>query len=156
MEKSVEIFLQSKGPREQEFVACEKMASVIYRQVELATTDVNGKRLTNPEEITEKLNRFLPMIDELFDQASYVPQGIVATESSFVKLGLQTGHLVTENPIENWYADAPGGHPTPIYFFWEAPRELTYQMSDHLKEKRNEIRRSLNLDEQATAGSRRR
>ena len=155
MEKSVEIFLQSKGPREQEFVACEKMASVIYRQVELATTDVNGKRLTNPEEITEKLNRFLPMIDELFDQASYVPQGIIATESSFVKLGLQTGHLVTENPIENWYTDFPYGEPTQVYLYYTAPEELTYQMPDRLKEKRNEIRRSLNLDEQATAGSRR-
>ena len=156
MEKSVEIFLQSKGPREQEFVACEKMASVIYRQVELATTDVNGKRLTNPEEITEKLNRFLPMIDELFDQASYVPQGIIATESSFVKLGLQTGHLVTENPIENWYTDFPYGEPTQVYLYYTAPEELTYQMPDYLKEKRNEIRQSLNLDEQATAGSRRR
>ena len=29
-------------------------------------------------------------------------------------------------------------------------------MPDYLKEKRNEIRQSLNLDEQATAGSRRR
>ena len=154
MEKIFEKFLESKG--EQEFMACEKMASVIIEQVELATTDVNGKRLTNPEEITEKLNRFLPMIDELFDQASYVPQGIVAPESSFVKLGLQTGYLVTENPIEHWYADIPGGFPTPIYFFWEAPEYLTYQIPDRLKEKRNEKLQSLNQDKQATAGSRRR
>lgn len=156
MEKSVENFLQSKGPEEQVFMAFEKMANVIIEQVELATTDVNGKRLTNPEEITEKLNRFLPMIDVLFDQASYVPQGIVAESSSFVKLGLQTGHLVTENPVETWYTDAPYGQPTEIYLYWKAPEELTYQMPDYLKEKRNEKLQSLNQDTQATADSRRR
>ena len=154
MEKSVEIFLQSKGPREHEFMVFEKMASAITKY---ATTNViNGKRITDPEVITGKLNRFLPMIDELFDQCSYVPQGIVAESSSFVRLGLQTGHLVTENPIENWYTDFPYGEPTQVYLYYTAPEELTYQMPDRLKEKRNEIRRSLNLDEQATAGSRRR
>ena len=155
MEKSVENFLQSKGPEEQVFMAFEKMANVIIEQVELATIDANGKRLTNPEEITGRLNQFLPMIDELFDQVPYVPQGIVAESSSLVKLGLKTGHLVTENPIENWYTDLPYGQPTQIYLYWEAPKELTYQMSDHLKEKRKAIRQSLNLDEQSTASSRR-
>lgn len=151
MEKIFEKFLESQG--EQEFMACEEMASVI---IEKATTDVNGKRLTNPEEITEKLNRFLPMIDVLFDQAPYVPQGIVAESSPFVKLGLQTGHLVTENPVETWYTDAPYGQPTEIYLYWKAPEELTYQMPDYLKEKRNEKLQSLNQDTQATADSRRR
>lgn len=154
MEKSVEEFLESQGPEEQVFMSFEKMASTITK---LATTDViNGERLTDPEKITERLNQLLPWIDSLFDEVSYVPQGIVAESSSLVKLGLKTGHLVTENPIENWYTDAPYGKPTQIYLYYTAPEGLTYRMPDYLKEKRKAIRQGLNPDEQATAGSRRR
>ena len=154
MEKSVEIFLQSKGPREQEFMVFEKMASAITKY---ATTNViNGKRITDPEVITGKLNQLLPVIDALFDQVSYLPQGNLAEVSSLVRLGLQTGHLVTENSMKGWYTEGPSGEPTQVYLYYTAPEELTYQMPDYLKEKRNEIRQSLNLDEQATAGSRRR
>ena len=153
LEKALERALVSQGPIAQQFKACEETASAI---MEYATTDVNGKKLTNPEEITGKLNLFLPVIDALFDRVPHVPQGILALASALVRLGLQTGHLVTENPIEHWYADIPGGFPTPIYFFWEAPEYLTYQIPDRLKEKRNEKLQSLNQDKQATAGSRRR
>lgn len=154
MERSLEKSLEGLGPRGQQFMAFEKMASAI---TEYATTNViNGKRITDPKVITGKLNRFLPVIDALFDQVSYLPQGNLAEVSSLVRLGLQTGHLVTENPMEGWYTDAPYGQPTQVYLYYTAPEELTYQMPDYLKEKRNEIRQSLNLDEQATAGSKRR
>lgn len=154
MERILEKAFEGLGPREQQFMAFEKMASAI---TEYATTNViNGKRITDPKVITGKLNQFLPVIDALFDQVTYLPQYAAAESSSLVRLGLQTGHLVTENPIENWYTDFPYGQPTQVYLYYTAPEELTYQMPDYLKEKRNEIRQSLNLDEQATAGSRRR
>ena len=154
MERILEKSLEGVGPSEQQFMAFEKMASAI---TEYATTNViNGKRITDPKVITGKLNQFLPVIDALFDQVTYLPQYAAAESSSLVRLGLQTGHLVTENPIENWYTDFPYGQPTQVYLYYTAPEELTYQMPDYLKEKRNEIRQSLNLDEQATAGSRRR
>ena len=153
MDRIYEKVLEGVGPSEQQFLACEKMASAI---TEYATTDVNGERITDSEVITEKLNRFLPVIDALFDRVSYLPYGSLAEASSLVRLGLQTGHLVTENPIENWY-DGLSGQPTEVYLYYKAPEYLTDQMPDYLKEKRNEIRQGLlNLDEQATAGSRRR
>ena len=152
MERILEKAFEGLGPREQQFLACEKMASAI---TEYAITDVNGKRIKDSEVITGKLNRFLPVIDALFDQVTHVPQGTLALASSLVALGLQTGHLVTENPMKNWY-EGPSGEPTQVYLYYAAPEYLTDQMPDYLKEKRNEIRQSLNLDEQATAGSRRR
>ena len=152
MERILEKAFEGLGPREQQFLACEKMASAI---TEYAITDVNGKRIKDSEVITGKLNRFLPVIDALFDQVSYLPQGNLAEVSSLVRLGLQTGHLVTENSMKGWYTEGPSGEPTQVYLYYTAPEELTYQMPDYLKEKRNEIRQSLNLDEQATAGSRR-
>lgn len=154
MERSLEKSLEGLGPRGQQFRCYENIASAI---TEYATTNViNGKRITDPKVITGKLNQLLPVIDALFDQVTYLPQYAAAESSSLVRLGLQTGHLVTENPIENWYTDFPYGQPTQVYLYYTAPEELTYQMPDYLKEKRNEIRQSLNLDEQATAGSRRR
>ena len=153
LEKALERALGSQGSIAQQFKACEETASAI---MEYATTDVNGKKLTNPEEITGKLNLFLPVIDALFDRVPHVPQGILALASALVRLGLQTGHLVTENPMKGWYTEGPSGEPTQVYLSYTAPEELTHQMPDYLKEKRKAIRQSLNLDEQATAGSKRR
>ena len=152
MERILEKAFEGLGPREQQFLACEKMASAI---TEYAITDVNGKRIKDSEVITGKLNLFLPVIDALFDRVPHVPQGILALASALVRLGLQTGHLVTENPMKGWYTEGPSGEPTQVYLYYTAPEELTHQMPDYLKEKRKAIRQSLNLDEQATAGSRR-
>ena len=154
MDRTLEKSLEGLGPRGQQFGCYENIASAI---TEYATTNViNGKRITDPKVITGKLNQLLPVIDALFDQVSYLPQGNLAEVSSLVRLGLQTGHLVTENSMKGWYTEGPSGEPTQVYLYYTAPEELTYQMPDYLKEKRNEIRQSLNLDEQATAGSRRR
>ncbi len=147
--------LEDRGDyvRAKEFMCYENTARNI---IEFVTTDVKGEKLTDQEEITRRLNGVSSLIDALFDQVTYLPQYAAAERSSLVRLGLQTGHLVTENPMEGWYTDFPYGKPTQVYLYYTAPEELTYQMPDYLKEKRNEIRQSLNLDEQATAGSKRR
>lgn len=138
----MELVVESCGSFEtaQEFMCYENIAKDITNYVNYG---VNGKQ-SSDEDKESKLAIVRPIIDGLFDTVTYVPQYAIAYKSSLVNLGLHTGHLVTENPMENWYSDAPYGTPTQVYVYYTAPEELVTNIPDYLKEKRNNILESLN------------
>lgn len=127
----------------QKSMCLEKAARSI---IEYVCYTIEGERISDEKIVEERIHSIIPLIDSLFEQVTLIPQGILAYESSLVGLGLKTGHLVTENPMDNWY-EGPTGNPTQIYLYCVAPEELTYQMPDYLKEKRNSILESIGKKE---------
>ena len=123
----------------QEFMCYENIAKDITNYVNYG---IDG-RPSNDEVRESKERTVRPLVDALFDRVTYVPQYSAAYRSELVKLGLHTGHLVTENPMDNWYSDAPHGTPTQIFVYYTAPEELVTNIPDYLKEKRNNILESL-------------
>lgn len=143
MDKNImENLVESCGSIEtaQEFMCYENIAKSITKFVNFG---VDGKLVS--DEIKESREADVrPLVDNLFDRVTYVPQFSMASRSTLVELGLHTGHLVTENPMENWYTDAPYGTPTQVYLYYTAPEELVTNIPDYLKEKRSNILESLN------------
>lgn len=137
----MQMIVESCGSFEkaQEFMCYERIAKDIINYVNYG---IDG-RSSNDEvrEIKERTVR--PVVDGLFDSISYVPQYAIAYQSELVKLGLHTGHLVTENPMENWYSDAPYGTPTQVFVYYTAPKELVTNIPAYLRKKRNNFLKSL-------------
>lgn len=122
----------SNWPTAQEYMCYEKIARGISEYIYY---NYDGTPTINKEEVKNKIDDMREIVDTLFDQVTFIPQYATACESTLVKLGLETGHLVTENPMDNWY-EYPTGEPTIIYLYYTAPEGLVYKLPDYLKEKR--------------------
>lgn len=127
----------------QKFMCYEKTARNI---TEYIYYNFDGERIIDDNIIRSRIEEVRPLIDVLFDQVTFLPQYNMACDSTLVKLGLKTGHLVTENSIDNWY-EFPNGNPTEVYLYYTAPEGLVYQIPDYLKEKRKLILGSLGKKE---------
>lgn len=123
---------RSDWPTAQEYMCYEKIARSISEYIHY---NYDGTGISDKELIKNKIGDVREIVDTLFDQVTFIPQYATACESTLVKLGLETGHLVTENPMDNWYEN-PIGEPTIVYLYYTAPEGLVCKLPDYLKEKR--------------------
>lgn len=133
----------STWPTAQEYMCYEKIARSINEYIHY---NFDKTPTISKEEVKNKIDDVREIVDTLFDQVTFIPQYAIACESTLVKLGLETGHLVTENPMDNWYENEEG-KPTLIYLYYTAPEGLDYLLPDYLKEKRIDKLKSTNKKE---------
>ena len=108
--------------------------------LDYAQYEESGALVSDKKEVARRIEKFRPIADVIFDIVTDVPQ--YNQYSSLARLGLETGHLVTENPIEGWRDDIldPKSEPTKIYLYNDptAPEWLIKdsKMPEYLRNKR--------------------